>query len=59
MHIGPYAQEPATIEKMMVFARDQRYTLRGKHHEIYLGNPRRAAPSKLKTVLRFPIERAS
>jgi hypothetical protein len=59
MHIGPYAQEPATIEKMMVFARDQRYTLRGKHHEIYLGNPRRAAPSKLKTVLRLPIERAS
>jgi hypothetical protein len=57
MHIGPYAEEPATIERMKAFARDHGYTLRGKHHEIYLGDPRRAAPSKLKTVLRHPIER--
>jgi len=57
MHIGPYAEEPATIERMKAFARDHGYILRGKHHEIYLGDLRRAAPSKLKTVLRHPIER--
>jgi hypothetical protein len=57
MHIGPYAEEPRTIEKMMVFARENDYRLRGKHHEIYLGDPRRARPEKLKTILRHPIER--
>lgn len=57
MHIGPYDTEPATIEKMNDFARENGYRLRGKHHEIYLGDPRRAKPDKLKTVLRHPIEK--
>ncbi|MEJ2706071.1 MAG: GyrI-like domain-containing protein [Anaerolineales bacterium] len=56
MHVGPYADEPATIAKMDAFARQEGYRLRGKHHEIYLGDPRRADPAKLKTVLRHPIE---
>jgi hypothetical protein len=55
MHIGPYAEEPTTIAKMDSFARENGYRKRGKHHEIYLGDPRRAAPEKLKTVLRYPI----
>ena len=55
MHIGPYATEPATKEKMEAFAREKGYTLCGKHHEIYLGNPLRAEPEKLKTVLRQPV----
>lgn len=55
MHIGPYAEEPATLEKMHAFAKEQGYTLHGKHHEIYLGDPRRSAPDKLKTVLRHPV----
>jgi hypothetical protein len=59
MHIGPYSEEPATIAKMDAFARENGYRLRGKHHEIYLGDPRRAAPEKLKTVLRHPVERLS
>jgi hypothetical protein len=59
MHIGRYSEEPATLAKMDAFARENGYTLRGKHHEIYLGDPRRAAPEKLKTVLRHPIRRAS
>lgn len=59
MHIGPYADEPHTIEKMMAFARENGYRLRGRHHEIYLGDPRRTAPEKLKTILRHPIERAA
>jgi len=37
MHIGPYSEEPATLAKMDAFARENGYTLRGKHHEIYLG----------------------
>jgi hypothetical protein len=56
MHIGPYDAEPATKDKMDLFAREHGYTLSGKHHEIYLGNPLRAAPEKLKTILRQPVK---
>jgi hypothetical protein len=55
LHIGPYATEPATVEKMDAFARENGYNMLGKHHEIYLGNPLRAQPEKLKTVLRHAI----
>ena len=58
MHLGPYADEPATLERMRRFAREKGYRLRGLHHEIYLGDPRRADPAKLKTVLRHPVEPA-
>jgi hypothetical protein len=57
MHIGPYATEPATVEKMHGWATENGYRLAGKHHEIYLGDPRRADPEKLKTVLRHAVER--
>ena len=61
MHIGPYAAEPATVERMRVFAAENGYRDRvgpnGKHHEIYLGDPRKSAPEKLKTVLRHPLEK--
>ena len=60
MHIGSYASEPATVEKLEAFAGENNYRDRvgfgGKHHEIYLGDPRRADPSKLKTILRHPVE---
>ena len=59
MHIGPYAEEPATIEKMHAFAAENGYSLRGKHHEIYLGDPRRGDPAKLKTGLRQPVGRGN
>jgi hypothetical protein len=55
MHIGPYATEPATVEKMHAFANENGYQLSNKHHEIYLGNPLRSDPAKLKTILRHPI----
>ena len=63
MHIGPYASEPETVLKIQAFmeangCQDQ-VGLGGKHHEIYLGDPRRADPSKLKTVLRHPVRRIS
>jgi hypothetical protein len=58
MYVGPYDQEGETIEVMHAFARDQGYELRGRHHEIYLGDPRRTPPEKLKTVLRHPVRPA-
>ena len=58
MHIGPYATEPATVERMHAYAREHGFRLEGKHHEIYLGNPQTAAPEKLKTVLRHAVEKA-
>ncbi len=61
MHIGPYADEPATVDRMKTFAGENGYRdcigRGGKHHEIYLGDPRKADPSKLKTVLRHPVEK--
>jgi hypothetical protein len=56
MHVGPYSTEPATIERMHEFAVQRGYRVRGKHHEIYLGDPRRAQPEKLNTILRHPVE---
>lgn len=56
MHIGPYSEEPHTIDKLKAFAQENGYALRGKHHEIYIGDPRRAKPERLKTVLRHPVE---
>ena len=61
MHIGPYATEPATVERMRAFALENGYRdhvgPNGKHHEIYLGDPRKADPAKLNTVLRHPLEK--
>ncbi len=61
MHIGPYADEPATVDRMRAFATENGYRdcigRGGKHHEIYMGDPRKADPAKLKTVLRHPVEK--
>lgn len=56
MYIGPYAEEEApTIEKIHNFIKEQGNNLRGRHHEIYLSDPRRTAPEKLKTIIRQPF----
>ena len=58
MHIGPYATEPATIDHMKEFMAENGLkdnVENGKHHEIYLSDPRKAAPEKMKTVLRHPV----
>ena len=57
LHIGPYAAEKPTIERLHAFIEGEGYRPRGKHHEIYLGDPRRTAPERLKTVIRQPVER--
>lgn len=62
MHIGPFATEGATIARLHAFIREQGYLFDGlvqKHHEIYLSDPRRAAPEKIKTLIRQPIISAS
>jgi len=57
LYRGAYDDEGPTIDRMHQYAYDQGYQLRGKHHEIYLNDPRRTAPEKLKTVLRHPLEK--
>ena len=55
LHIGPYSEEEATIEKIHAFAAEQGYKLHKKHHEIYLSDPNRTQSEKLKTVIRQPV----
>jgi hypothetical protein len=55
MHVGPYADEPRSIAKLEDYARDNGYSFRGRHHEIYLGDPRTARPENLRTVLRHAV----
>ncbi len=56
MHIGAYAAEGPTIARMhQEFIPANGYELRGKHHEIYLSDPGRTAPEKLKTIIRQPV----
>jgi hypothetical protein len=60
MHIGSYDDEAPTLHKLHYeFVPQNGYTMTGKHHEIYLSDPRRVAPEKLKTVLRQPVKEAS
>lgn len=55
LHVGPYAEENRTIGAMNAFAEQQGLALHGRHHEIYLSDPRRIPPEKLKTILRIPV----
>lgn len=61
MHVGPYNDEPKTVEAMHQFMEEEGYvldiTLERMHHEIYLGDVRKTAAEKLKTVLRHPIKK--
>ena len=56
MHIGPYSAEGPTITCLHNFIREKGYELREKHHEVYLSDPRRSAPERMKTVIRQPIK---
>ena len=61
MHIGPYDDEPASVAMMKAFLEENGYITdlneNRKHHEIYLSDPRKSAPEKMKTVIRHPIKR--
>ena len=62
MHLGPYDDEPATVAAMHEFAESQGcipdFSDARRHHEIYLSDPRKAAPEKMKTVVRHPVRKA-
>ena len=59
MHIGPYDAEGPVLERLHhEFMPENGLQFNGRHHEIYLGDPRRAAPEKLKTILRQPVARS-
>ena len=55
LHIGPYADEAPNIEKLHAFIAESGLSLRDKHHEIYLSDPSRVAPEKMKTIIRQPV----
>ena len=61
MHLGPYDTEPESVARMEAYARERGllpdFTDKRLHHEIYLSDPRKAAPEKWKTVIRHPLRR--
>ncbi len=57
LHVGPYDKEEETLTKMMDFASEHGMEFHGMHHEIYISDPCRVAPEKLKTILRMPIRK--
>ncbi len=57
LHVGPYADETATVDRLLAFAAESGLAVTGAHHEIYLNDPTRTAPEKLKTILRYGVRR--
>ncbi len=57
LHVGPYDKEHQTIAVMLEYCREENLEAHGRHHEIYLSDPRRVAPENLKTILRLPVKR--
>lgn len=56
LHTGPYVNEPETIRLMDEFIEQRRLSRNGLHHEIYISDPNKTAPEKLKTILRQPVK---
>lgn len=56
LHVGPYTTERPTIERLHAAIDDAGFRERGRHHELYIGDPQKAAPERLRTVLRHPVE---
>jgi hypothetical protein len=59
LHVGPYSAERPTIERLHAAIDGAGLRPRGAHHEIYLGDPNRSAPERLRTMLRHPVEPAA
>jgi hypothetical protein len=57
LHVGPYDKEGETVEIMKTFAEEEGLEFQGRHHEIYLSDPRRVPPERLKTILRHPVRK--
>jgi hypothetical protein len=54
-HLGPYAAEPVTVARLEAYARGHGLQITGKHHEIYMNDPRRTRPENIRTVLRYAV----
>lgn len=59
LHAGPYEELGRAYDGLLAFARERGLEAAGPGHEIYLNDPRRAAPARLKTIVRLPVKRAS
>lgn len=58
LHVGPYDAEGPILSRLHnEFMPENGYEFNGKHHEIYLGDPRKTEPSRLKTILRQPVRK--
>lgn len=55
LHLGPYSGEGSTIVGLHQVIKEKGLALTGRHHEICLGDPRRSAPERLRTILRQPV----
>jgi hypothetical protein len=55
LHMGPYSTEGETISQMLALAAEKGLSCHGLHHEIYLSDPRRVPPERLRTILRLPV----
>jgi len=58
LHVGPYAAEGPTIQRLHTFIADHGCELGGQHHEVYLNDPSRTAPEKLRTIIRQPVRQS-
>jgi len=56
LHVGSYEEEAGAIRRLADFAAANRLSFHGRHHEIYLSDPRRIPTNKLRTILRYPVE---
>lgn len=57
LYVGSFSEEKPTIQKIHNFIQEQGGSLTQKHHEIYLSDPRKTAPAKLKTIIRQPFKK--
>lgn len=59
LHVGPYATEPETLARMEAFMAAEGLAVSGRHHEIYLTDPRKSAGDRTRTILRHPVRRSA
>ena len=56
LHVGPYDEEKRSVDALLEYSKRESLTVDGKHHELYFSDPRRTAPDKLKTIIRYPVK---
>jgi len=57
LHVGPYENEGESVAVMKIFAEKEGLVFHGRHHDIYISDPRRVPPERLKTILRHPVKK--